>query len=272
MASSPSNNTAPPLPPGNGGGGGVLLRPEQQSLILLGPTGQANITVPLLAVDTLWGVAASSAISYGSQIGASFTMLVVLLVMTPKHRFKRLPTVVHTLALTLNVIRMVLLALFFSSSWMDLYTLVSGDYQFVAQGDYDVSVTATVFSIPVTVLVELALFLQAWSMLQLWPRRIKVPAAVVSALLVLATVAFNAAVTVIQSLFIVYGTSPLDVLWIRKTYLALTAASITWFCFLFNSRLVVHMWTNRSILPSLKGLNAMDVLVITNGILMLVPG
>ncbi|KAK4119225.1 hypothetical protein N657DRAFT_693829 [Parathielavia appendiculata] len=58
---------------------------------------------------------------------------------------------------------------------------------------------------------------------------------------------------------------------VKKTYLGCFTASIRWFCFLFNVRLVVHMWTNRSILPSLEGLEAMDVLVITNYILIFVP-
>ncbi|KAK4098415.1 hypothetical protein N658DRAFT_488474 [Parathielavia hyrcaniae] len=58
---------------------------------------------------------------------------------------------------------------------------------------------------------------------------------------------------------------------VKQGYLGCITASICWFCFLFNIRLVMHMWTNRSILPSLKGLKAMDVLVITNGMLMFVP-
>jgi len=257
-----SNNSVP----------GALLLPEEQTLTLHGPTGQDNITVALSEVDMVWSIGASGAISYGTQIGACFIMLVVLLLMTPKHRFKRAPTIIHTLALAFNMIRMLLLALYFPSTWFDLYTQMTADVRWVAQVDYNISVAATIFSIPVTILVEFALFLQAWSMVQLWPRPYKIPTTLLSVSLVITTIAFNVTVAVIQTRFILLGISPVGLLWVRRTYLGLTCASITWFCFLFNSRLVTHMWKNRTILPSLKGLHAMDVLVITNGFLMIVPG
>ncbi|KAK0616450.1 fungal pheromone mating factor STE2 GPCR-domain-containing protein [Immersiella caudata] len=248
---------------------GPLLRPEEQLVLLLGPTGNDNITVPLGEVDMVWSIGASGAISYGSQVGACFMMLVVLLGMTPNHRFKRAPTIVHILALIVNMIRMLLLALYFPSTWYDLYTQMTGDFQFVAQVDYNISVAATILGLPVTILIEVALVLQAWSMMQLWHKRFKIPTALFSVLIVLATITFNILSVVAQTRYILYGAR--RQLWMRYTFLALICTSITWFCFLFNSRLVVHMWQNRTILPSLKGLNAMDVLVITNGFLMIVP-
>lgn len=260
MASNSSAN--PPGPP--------ILRPDEQYIVLLGSGGTKNITIPLAAVDMRWNIGASAAISYGSQIGACFIMLVVLLTMTPKHRFKRVPTIVHTLALLINLIRMVLLSLYYPSSWFELYTQMTGDTRFVHQVDFNISVAATIMGVPVTILLELALFLQAWSMVQLWPTLAKVPTIILSLLLVLTTIAFNITITVVQTNFILYGERLLP--WVRMTFLALVCTSITWFCFLFNSRLVMHMWSNRTILPSLKGLQAMDVLVITNGFLMIVPG
>ncbi|KAK4452607.1 fungal pheromone mating factor STE2 GPCR-domain-containing protein [Podospora aff. communis PSN243] len=248
---------------------GPLLRPEEQLVVLLGPTGSDNITVPLSEIDMVWSLGASGAISYGSQVGACFMMLVVLLGMTPRHRFKRAPTIVHILALIFNMVRMLLLALYFPSTWYDLYTQMTGDVQFVAQMDYNISVAATILGLPVTILILAALVLQAWSMMQLWQRRYKIPTAMISVLLVVVTIAFNILNVVQQTNYILNGTR--RQLWMRKTFLGLICSSITWFCFLFNSRLVIHMWQNRTILPSLKGLNAMDVLVITNGFLMIIP-
>ena len=250
----------------------VLLPPDQQTMILLGPSGQANITLPVGQVDTLYQAMFSQAINYGSQIGACFIMLTVLLVMTPKARFKRAPTIIYISALTLGMIRALLLALFYPSSWLELYTATTGDVQFVAKVDYNVQVAANSIGIPITILVETALFLQAWSMLQLWPRIWKIPAVLLSFALVITTIGFNFAVSILQSLYVIYGFDPNPKVWVRKTYLGLVTASISWFCFLFISRLAIHMWSTHSILPSLKGLNAMDVLVITNGLLMLIPG
>lgn len=252
--------------PSNGG-----VQDASWTVTLTSPTG-VNTTAPLNYVNKIWVYATSSSINYGSQIGACFIMLVVLLVMTPKSRFKRTTTIIHTLALTINMIRMVLMAYYFTSSWFSMSVFLAGDLSSVAEIDYNNSAAANILSIPVVLLLETALFLQAWSMVQLWPRFWKLTTTMFSFTLVLATVAFNITTTITQVQYTLRGESTIEILWIPKTYLALLAASITWFCFLFISRLVTHMYSNRSILPSMQTLNAMDVLVITNGILMLVPG
>lgn len=61
-------------------------------------------------------------------------------------------------------------------------------------------------------------------------------------------------------------------LYLRYVYLALELTCICWFCFIFILRLGMHMVQNRSFLPSSKGVAAMDMLVMTNGVLMLIPG
>jgi pheromone alpha factor receptor len=199
-------------------------------------------------------------------------MLAVVLSMTPGVRLKRLPAIISVSALTLNTIRMTLNAIYFTSSWLNLYTVITGDTRPVLKTDYDLSATTTALSIPITILIEAALFVQAWSMFQLWKTVYKAAAVAISLALVFTTIAFNFSVTVIQTLWILYSTNFPFAIWMRQTYVGLITASICWFCFLFNIRLVMHMWQNRTILPSLKGLKAMDVLVITNGILMFVPG
>lgn len=251
--------------PSNGGG-----KPSW-TVTLTSPAG-VNTTAPLAYVDKIFVYATSTSINYGSQIGACFIMLVVLLVMTPKSRFKRSTTIIHTLALTLNMVRMVLLAYYFTSSWFTMSVFLAGDLDSVDRVDYDNSVAGNILSVPVVILIETALFLQAWSMVQLWPRFWKVTTTMLSFALVLVTVSFSITNTVTQVQYTLRGESTLEALWIAKTYLGLTTASITWFCFLFISRLVMHMYSSRSILPSMQGLTAMDVLVITNGFLMLVPG
>ena len=116
----------------------------------------------------------------------------------------------------------------------------------------------------------LALFLQAWAMMQLWPRAWKWAAVVLSVALSVVTFAFKCATVAMQIRSILDGWMP--PLWTRETDLALTTTIICWFCALFNVRLVMHMWNSRTILPSRNGLSSMEVLVMANGILMFVPG
>nr|CCI72007.1 pheromone receptor 2 [Neurospora hapsidophora] len=242
---------------------------ENQLLFLFDNYGQL-LNVTTTDVDGLNGMMISIAINYATQIGATFIMLAIMLLMTPRRRFKRLPTIISLLALLLNLIRVVLLALFYPSHWTDFYVLYSGDWQFVPASDMQISVAATVLSIPVTALLLSALMVQARSIMQLWTPIWRALVVLVSGLLSLATVALSFVNCIFQAKNILYA-DPFPPRWVRKLYLALTTGSISWFTFLFMIRLVMHMWTNRSILPSMKGLKAMDVLIITNSILMLIP-
>lgn len=242
-----------------------------QTFILIGQDGVTEYPVYLPVLDHMYTDRFAAQANYGSQIGASIMMLVVYLLMTPRAKFRRVPTIINILALLFNILRCVLLAVFPQSQWFEFYTLWTGDISLVPASDYRLSVTGTVSTIPVTILIEAALIVQAWAMIQLWPAKFKWPAIVVSALISTAAVAFKIFDSILQALFIVEE-SARQILWVRKTDIAFSAASIFWFCFLFNIRLAVHMWKNRSILPSVKGMSAMEVLVMTNGILMCVPG
>ncbi|AEO59368.1 hypothetical protein MYCTH_2032939, partial [Thermothelomyces thermophilus ATCC 42464] len=247
------------------------FNPLNQTSFVLYSDGTTPIPFNTHNVTEMYLQATSLSILYGTQVGACVMMLAVVLGMTPSARFRRAPTLVSIVALALNAVRMVLLALFFTTTWVDLYVLVSQDAAVVPRRAFVLSAAATALSVPVTALILAALSLQAWSMLRLWSVVWKVPAVAASLGLVGLTMGFSITTTVIQVRAILFADLASIATWARQTYLCLITASICWFCFLFNVRLVMHMWTNRSILPSMKGLKAMDVLVITNGILMFVP-
>ncbi|KAK0615291.1 fungal pheromone mating factor STE2 GPCR-domain-containing protein [Bombardia bombarda] len=248
---------------------GTAFSPLTQPITILAQDGITPVSIKADEVAAIYRSATSSSINYGSQIGATFLMLLVLLAMTARYRFLKAPAMISVLSLTINLVRVVLLSLFYPSHFMEFYTLVSGDTTFVPPSDYRISVTASLLSIPITILIELALVVQAWSMLRLWPTLWKAIVCGISAVIISLTVGFSFANSIMQVQWILYNTMTPD--WPKIIYLALVTASVSWFCFLFMIRLVMHMWSHRSILPSLNGLNAMDVLVITNGILMIVP-
>jgi pheromone alpha factor receptor len=242
-----------------------------QTFILIGQDGVTEYPVPVPVVDHMYTDRFAAQANYGSQIGATIMMLVVYLIMTPRVKYKRLPTIINLLGLLCNIVRCVLLAVFPQTQWFEFYTLWTGDISLVPAVDYRLSVAGTLSTIPITILIEAALIFQAWAMIQLWPPTYKWPTIILSALITSAAIAFKIFDSVLQVLFIIVETAP-QILWARKTDIAFSAASIFWFCFLFNIRLALHMVKHRSILPSVKGVSAMEMLVMTNGILMFVPG
>lgn len=245
-----------------------------QTINLTMPDGSQE-PVPLSAVDLNQRYMIGTTIAYSVELGASLVMLAVILAMTPKTKFWRASTFINVFALVNNIIRTLLLVLYFQSSWTRFYVLYSGDTSSVTTGDFRISVASVVVSIPQNLLMMAALMLQAWSMVQLWPNLYKLGILALSCVLSLLEVGFMLATQIYQiRSFYLYDprTYLTNLIWIRYAWLGLEVSSVCWFCFMFILKLITHMWTNRSFLPSAKGLAAMDVLVMTNGVLMLIPG
>lgn len=252
-----------------------MMDPLNQNITFTLPDGTLMV-ISLTAVDANHVYVAGKTIGYAVEFGASLVMLGVLLAVTPKSKFWRLASYINVAALINNMVRTMLLAMFIESSWVRFYTLYSGDISKVSEVDFRNSVSSAVFSIPQNILMMAALMLQAWAMVKLWPSLYKWGILGFSGLLSLAEVAFMLVAQSDQIRSLLPGYMQYDFLrprlWVRYVWLGLELASVCWFCFMFILRLVTHMWQNRSFLPSTKGVAAMDVLVMTNGVLMLIPG
>lgn len=262
MASPSSPTVAPATSPFN---------PRNQTFYLEGPH---NMSIPvwLPNVDHIMQIILGTSINYGSQIGACFLMLLVTLTMTSKSRFSRASTLINVAGLVIGTIRCVLLALYFTSSYIEFYTLFGGDYSRVRPTDTRISAVATFFSLPQLILIEAALFLQAYSMIKLWPSVWRTVILVMSVLIAVLAIGFKFAAVVMRMRATLGFYHAYASLWLYEVDLAFTATTIFWFCFVFIIRIVIHMWEYRSILPPMGGVSAMEVLVMANGILMLVPG
>lgn len=232
------------------------------------------MTIPVWVpnVDHIMQIILGTSINYGSQIGASLLMLLVTLTLTSKSRFSRAATLINIAGLFISVIRCVLLALYFTSSYIEFYALFTGDHTYLRDNDTRISAVATFFSLPQLILIEASLFLQAYSMIKLWPSVWRAVVLVLSTLIAVCAIGFKIAAVTERMRSILGYYSAYASLWLYQVDLAFTATTIFWFCFVFIIRLVIHMWEYRSILPPMGGVSAMEVLVMANGILMLVPG
>lgn len=235
-----------------------------------------QMVVSLTAIDANHAYVVGMTIGYSVEFGATLMMLAVLLAMTPKSKLLRLGSYINVAALINNLVRTILLAIYFESSWVRFYVLYTGDFSHVTEVDFRNSLCSIIFSIPQNFLMMAALMIQAWAMVKLWPKFYKWGILAFSGVLSAAEVAFMLAAQVDQIRSLYPDFDPYEYLhnrlWIRYVWLGLELASVCWFCLMFMLRLVTHMWKNRSFLPSTKGVAAMDVLVMTNGVLMLIPG
>lgn len=248
------------------------FNPHKQTVNFLAGDGETPIKVPIHLIDTFNEESVSISVNYGTQLGACVIMLLVLLIMTPSNKFRRPSTILNIIALILCSARMALLASFFSSPFNEFYNYWAADYSSVSSYHFHASVAGNAFSLLLVVAIELALMNQAWTMVSLWPHVARYCLVIISAGVTLLTISWRLAYTVVLSNAVYAAESARPIRWVVQWAIITNAVSICWFCALFNLKLVLHLISNRSILPSCQSLTPMDVLVMTNGLLMIIPG
>jgi pheromone alpha factor receptor len=246
--------------------------PHTQLVSFLAADGETPIQVPVDAIDSFNEESVSVSINYGAQLGACIIMLFVMLIMTPSHKFHRPSSVLHIAALVVSIVRMALLSAYFPSPFNEFYNFWAADYSSVPMTDFYVSIAGNTFSLILVVVIEAALFNQAWAMVSLWPNMAKYTLSILSVGITLVTVGWRIAFTVIQNKAVLSLVPPAEFLWVAHSMVITNALSICWFCALFNVKIVSHLVTNRSVLPSNRALTPMEILIMTNGLLMVIPG
>ena len=87
-------------------------------------------------------------------------MFVMLLLLTKADKRTSPIFIINTLSLVFNLIRNILLCLYFTSAFNESYAYFAGDYSRVPQSDYANSITATAFQMLTLISIEASLCLQ----------------------------------------------------------------------------------------------------------------
>ncbi|KOS19936.1 hypothetical protein ESCO_005739 [Escovopsis weberi] len=249
----------------------MTFDPYTQNVTFFRPDGTTPVAVAIPVIDAFNDATAIISLSYASQLGACLALLLVVLLLTPRAKLLRPTAVLHVLGLLLGVVRMALLSLYFVSPFRHFYQYWAYDFRAVPARYYDQSNASTLASLALLLVAQAALVNQAWTMAALWPRAARWAAACASAAVALLVVALKLALAVIQVHAVLAAKPATRFIWLSKVSLVAIAVSTCWFCAIFNSKLVHHLVSNRGVLPSRSALSPMEVLVMANGILMLVP-
>ncbi|KAL6890383.1 putative mating type pheromone G-protein coupled receptor [Trichoderma evansii] len=248
----------------------MAFDPFNQNITLF-ITPNLSIPIPVPVIDAFNDETVSIVLNYGTQLGAAITMLLVVLFTTPPSKFLRTANMLHVLGLLVCIVRTVLLALYFGSPFSHFYPVWSNDYSRVPAWNFRESVAGTVFSMLLVIISDVSLINQAWAMVSLWPSKTKYVLCSISLLITLLSVAARTAFTVIQCEGIYDLVPPMNFAWLVHTMVILNICTTVWFCSLFNSKLIIHLINNRGVLPSHRAMSPMEVLIATNGILMIIP-
>ncbi|KAF6835008.1 pheromone receptor 2 [Colletotrichum musicola] len=243
--------------------------PYRQAIGLVGPGGKVT-ELNVADINDLYQENLGTCANYGSQIGASFVMLLTIIAMTPSVKLIKLSLWVHILTLVVSTVRMTLLAVYFTSHWTNFYSYWAHDYSRITSADFYRSIVTEMTSLVLLILIHVSLGIQAWALINLLPGHLKLLFTVLSCLVSTAAVSWRIAFSAVQIKSILLIAPP-DPSWIAYHSTIVGAVSIFYYCALFNVKLLMHLIKNRGVLPTTQGLSAMEVLVVTNGLLMTVP-
>ncbi|KAK1688688.1 GPCR fungal pheromone mating factor [Colletotrichum godetiae] len=251
------------------------FNPFDQILVLktsLNTAEDTDLTVSPMMIDGLYKQDIGTCANYSSQIGASFMMLPIVISLTPSMRLFKASLCVHVAALVVNTVRMTLLVPFFTSpNWANFYTRFASDYSRVTAADFHLSITTEATSLVLHMLIQVSLGIQAWALVKLLPRPWKGGVVVLSCFVSASAIGLRLGLCIIH-INAILMLSPAHLIWVAQGSGVVGAISIAYYCALFNIKLLIHLVKNRGILPRRQRLNAMEVLIITNGILMVIPG
>lgn len=244
--------------------------PFQQSFSIK-KTNNETLVLGLAQVNALYQDFISTSANYGSQIGASFMLLLTIVVMMPPFKLIKVSLWLQITGLILNIVRMTLLAVHFTSNWSNIYCLLAADYSHISLADHYRSVATEAISLLLHILVQVSLGIQAWALVNLLPGLWKWGFTGVSCFISAAAITLRVWCSIVN-IKAMMSMSVAGSLWISQSSGIVGAVSITYYCALFNIKLLTHLVKNRGILPSRQGMSAMEVLIITNGLLMIIPG
>ncbi|KAH7380348.1 fungal pheromone mating factor STE2 GPCR-domain-containing protein [Phaeosphaeria sp. MPI-PUGE-AT-0046c] len=141
--------------------GQLEFDPWAQPIVLFNADG-SNMTVSMEYFDMYRLYTARLALTDGAQVGATVTLLLVLLLLTGAEKRRSHIFITNALCLLTNAIRCILLSCWTTSTIWHPYAQISGDSSHIKRGDQATVIAQSVLTLIVTVLVMASLSLQVW--------------------------------------------------------------------------------------------------------------
>ncbi|KAI1850369.1 hypothetical protein JX265_002267 [Neoarthrinium moseri] len=247
------------------------INPKTQNFTLIGSNG-TTFHISLVKIDGQRMRLANICISYGVQLGLSLMMLLTLLLLVPVSKMRKAIHVVHITSLIVAVIRLVLLIQYFPGPLSEYYVAWTQDVKALGVEDYGTNTAGNAFNVVQFALIETALVMQSWGLIQTWPDLWQYVVKATSVALAVATVTVKSVWVVRHTWALRDSTLPVPLDAVGEAATVLGAVSIFYFCGIFFMNLSVHLATTRSILVRTeRGLTSLEILAIGNGLLMVLP-
>ena len=209
-------------------------------------------------------------INYASQIGASLTLLAVLLLITRKEKRTSPIFILNALALALNGIRNIFLCMYFAGPFWEFYNFVSGDLSTVPRVQTNVSIASTVLTLAVLCCIEASLVIQVNAVCVTMRDRYKRVLQLTSVLVALTAVGFRFGLMVTNSRAIAQLIPFDNYQWLAATNNYITTGSICFFSVIFVGKLAIALKERRRM--HMNQFGPMQIIFIMGCQTLLIPG
>ena len=241
---------------------------EQQFTFVLGDGNQLNVTIPDLDEFVLYNV--QICINYAAQLGGSFILLVVLLLLTKADKRRSPIFIINSMSLVINVIRNVLQCLFYTGPLSETFAYFSQDYSKVPGSAYATSVAATVLTFLLLVCVEISLILQVHVVSVTLKKNYRRAIMMTSYLIATMAIGFRLALCAENSRYIVSLGDITRLNWLKSAANITTSISICWFSGVFIIKLALALNERRKL--GLAYFGPMQIIFIMGCQTLVIPG
>ena len=208
-------------------------------------------------------------INYAAQLGASLMLIIALIGLTQKDKKQSPLFLINVGSLVINFIRLLLLCLYYTSSYSEIYATFTGDLSAILPIDTSNSVGAIVISLVLVIMIQVSLFLQSQVVCVTLRRLHRLALGVFSALVGALAVVFRFLFAVSNIRAVLNGDNMDAVQWLDWLANATLTVSIGWFCLVFVGKLGYAIWQRRKL--GLTGMGAMDVIFIMGCQTLVIP-
>ena len=243
--------------------------PFAQTITLLLQDGTPfNISMHDLDVYRSYGI--RICINYSSQIGASFTLLLILLTLSKREKRRSPIFFLNVLSLAVNTIRSLLQCLYFTGPFYYPYAYFSGDYSKVPQSQIGISIAADTLTLVLVILIEISLILQVRAVCVTTRETQRFWIMVTSVTVAMVAIGFRFALVVINSEAIRNIENFGSWLWLVTATTITQAISIWFFSLVFLIKLGYALVLRRRL--GLRQFGPMQIIFIMGCQTMVIPG
>jgi pheromone alpha factor receptor len=245
--------------------------PFKQAFTLVGSDG-VPFNATMEYVDWLRGYGTRLGIIYGSQIGASFMLFAILLLLTRRDKRRSAIFIMNALCLVTNFIKLILQSLFLTGNYFNVYSQVSGDTSRDQWQDRANTITANTLSLLLYIFIVISLSLQVWVVCKTASTIQRITIMIVTTAFALVATGYRFAVTVISNIITMNpaGGTMRGYTRLLDLMVIFQAVAIWMYCAVFTTKLGYALVQRRKL--GMTQFGPMQIVFIMGAQTMVVPG